>query len=307
MLVPEYQRPGRLSEPVPADRWHTTMTTHFARHEQFLRIWKLLEQLETSRRPVADDELVEHLKEALGLTSLSLRTLGRDCEFLASCGYPVERQSVPEGRKQGWFLAREVGEGKRWMPREPLTLLEVTAFLLGREHLRFAEGTVLWTGVESLWDKIAGTLPEQLTKQVAVMRNAWHVEVRSEPAYADRPRLLSLLCAAITDCCEVDLTLASTTERSADHPAADGNADKALAADAAKPVRTRFRPHGMAVCSPQIGVVGFPAGSKAGPPLVIDLSEIATATPRDKVFKPCGETVRDLVARAQWTDGTPVM
>jgi len=283
------------------------MTTHFARHEQFLRIWKLLEQLETSRRPVADDELVEHLKEALGLTSLSLRTLGRDCEFLASCGYPVERQSVSEGRKQGWHLARQGGEEKRWMPREPLTLLEVTAFLLGREQLRFAEGTVLWSGVESLWEKIAGTLPEQLAKQVAVMRDAWHVENRSEPAYADRPRLLSLLCAAVADCCEFDLTLASTTERSAAQPAPDGNADKLLAADAAKPGRTRFRPHGMAVCSPQIGVVGFSVGSETGPPLVIDLREITTATPLDKVFKPCGETVRDLVARAHWTDGTPVM
>ncbi len=307
MFGPDCQRSDRLSDLAPAAPWHTTMTTNFARHEQFLRIWKLLEQLETSRRPVADSELVEHLKEALGLTSLSARTLGRDCEFLASCGYPVERQSMPEGRKQGWHLARQGGDGKRWMPREPLTLLEVTAFLLGREHLRFAEGTVLWSGVESLWDKIAGTLPEQLAKQVAVMRDAWHVEDRSEPAYADRPRLLSLLCAAVTDCCEVDLTLASTAERSAAHPDPDGKPDQPPAADAAKPVRTRFRPHGLAVRSPQIGVVGFPAGSETGPPLVIDLSEITTATPLDKVFKPCGETVRELVARAHWSDGTPVM
>ena len=285
------------------------MTTNFSRHEQFLRIWKLLELLEASRRPVADSDLVVHLKESLGLTSLSPRTLGRDCEFLASCGYPIERKSLPESRKNGWHLQRPVGDGKRWMPREPLTLLEVTAFLLSREQLRFAEGTVLWSGMESLWNKINGTLPEPLAGQVAVAAAAWHVAERSPSAYASRPRLISLLCAAVTDCCEVELTLQPPAETLAENSTATDQAESAeVAATAAK--QMRFQPHGLAIHAPRVGVIGFPviaeADSEDGRPLLIDLLEIASATPLDCVFDPCGETVTQLVARSRWTDGTPV-
>lgn len=285
------------------------MTTNFARHEQFLRIWKLLECLEASRHPVADGDLVAQLKDALGLTSLSPRTLGRDCEFLASCGYPVERRSLPEGRKQGWQFTRQETDGKRWMPREPLTLLEVTAFLLSREQLRFVKGTVLWSGMESLWDKINGTLPEPLAGQVAVTAAAWHVAERQPPAYASRPRLISLLCAAVADCREVELTLQPPAETPAENSAATDQAESAeVAATAAE--QMRFQPHGLAIHAPRVGVVGFPVIAEAdgedGGPLLIDLVEIASATPCDRVFEPCGETVTQLVARSRWTDGTPV-
>ena len=277
------------------------MTTNFARHEQFLRIWKLLEYLETSRRPVSDEELVGHLKESLGLASLSQRTLGRDCEFLASCGYPIERQALPDGRKQGWQFARPVNDGHRWMPREPLTLLEMTAFLLSREQMRFAEGTVLWSGVESLWSKIADTLPPSLADQVAVMREAWHVEGRKQPAYADRPRLLSLLCAAVTACCEIDLHLAAAADKT----------ESATSADAAprasgEQLLTRFKPCGLVVRGGGMGLIGFPDGVATGPPVLIGLEQITNATARDKVFEPCRETVRELLGRATWPDGTPV-
>jgi hypothetical protein len=277
------------------------MTTNFARHEQFLRIWKLLEFLETSRRPLSDDELVSHLKESLGLASLSQRTLGRDCEFLASCGYPIERQTLPDGRKQGWQFNRQGNDGNWWMPREPLTLLEMTAFLLSREQMRFAEGTVLWSGVESLWSKIAATLPPSLADQVAVMRGVWHVEGRTQPAYADRPRLLSLLCAAVTACCEIDLHLSATANE----------ADSATSGDAAPTapggqLLTRFQPRGLVVRVGGVGLIGFPDGAATGPPVLISLEHITNAKTRDKVFEPCRETVRELLGRAIWPDGTPV-
>lgn len=282
------------------------MTTNFARHEQFLRIWKLLEVLEASRLPVADGDLVTQLKESLGLTSLSHRTLGRDCEFLSSCGYPVERRSLPEGRKQGWQLTRCAGEGKRWMPSEPLTLLELTAFLLGREQLRFAEGTVLWSGVESLWKKIADNLPEPLARQVAVMAAAWHVEGRPHPPYADRPRLLSLLCAAVTDCCEVTLTLDPALAAVLAQPADNGAATAPAATELDGHTTMPFQPHGLTVRSARMGLVGFPSARVPGRPIVIDLAQIVSAKPLDKVFEPCGESVRELVSRATWVDGTPV-
>lgn len=61
------------------------MTRNFSRHEQFLRIFTLLEILSDARVPIADRTLVAQLKERLGLSALSTRTLRRDCEFLTTC------------------------------------------------------------------------------------------------------------------------------------------------------------------------------------------------------------------------------
>jgi predicted DNA-binding transcriptional regulator YafY len=129
------------------------MTPHFSRHEQFLRIFALLEILSNALQPLGDDALIELLRERLGLTSLSVRTLHRDCDFLTSCGYPLDHTPLPEGRKYGWALAKDVTTERR-LPAEPITLLELMAFMVARDLLRTCEGTVLWTGIESLRHKI---------------------------------------------------------------------------------------------------------------------------------------------------------
>ena len=82
------------------------MPRNFARHEQFLRIFSLLEILSTTADLLDDDALIAALKERLGISRLSVRTLHRDCAFLASCGYPVEHGPLPEGRRHGWRLDR---------------------------------------------------------------------------------------------------------------------------------------------------------------------------------------------------------
>ena len=77
----------------------TDMPPNFSRHEQFLRIFALLEMLSTTRQPLDDQTLIAALKERLGLTRLSTRTLHRDCDFLISCGYPVAHAPLPGDRK----------------------------------------------------------------------------------------------------------------------------------------------------------------------------------------------------------------
>jgi len=55
-----------------------------------------------------------------------------------------------------------------------------------------------------------------------------------------------------------------------------------------------------------MGLIGFPDGAATGPPVLISLEHITNAKTRDKVFEPCRETVRELLGRAIWPDGTPV-
>ena len=170
----------------------------FRSHEQFLRIFAILDVLADARQPLDDQTLISTIRERLGLSRLSPRTLRRDCEFLASCGYPVDHVPIPGGRKFGWQLDKNA-TAMRKIPAEPLTLLEMVAFSVARDMLRGFEGTVLWTGIESLRHKIEREVPASLLQQLKETRRSFHVRQVDAARYASRPRLLSTLSAAITD------------------------------------------------------------------------------------------------------------
>lgn len=242
------------------------MPPHFARHEQFLRIFALLEILSTARQPLDDQALISAIKERLGLSRLSTRTLHRDCEFLISCGYPVDHGPLPSDRKYGWQLTKIISSGKR-IPAEPLTLLELVAFSMGRDLLRMFEGTVLWTGIESLRHKLERDVPPAMLAQLRDARQVFHIEGGDPARYAGRPRLISLLSNAITECREIDV------EERGD---GDGRA-----------VRHRLQPHRLVIRPPVVRLLGFHAGGKAdAPPMLLDIERIEKVTPLDVMFVP---------------------
>ena len=130
----------------------------------FRSIFALLEILSNARQPLEDQALIAAIKERLGLTKLSPRTLRRDCEFLCSCGYPADHVPLPDGRRYGWQLAKDSVNGRK-IPSEPLTLLELVAFAVGRDLLKSFQGTILWTGIESLRQKIERDVPEAMLER----------------------------------------------------------------------------------------------------------------------------------------------
>ena len=116
------------------------MPRNFSRHEQFLRIFALLEILSNSRQPLDDQSLITQLKERLGLSRLSTRTLHRDCDFLISCGYPIDHMPLPGIRRYGWQMTKDAAAGRtgdlaeRWAeiaavsaPEEPVDDEDVAA------------------------------------------------------------------------------------------------------------------------------------------------------------------------------------
>lgn len=192
------------------------MPRNFARHEQFLRIFTLLEVLSTTREPLDDEALIATLKSRLGIGRLSGRTLHRDCAFLASCGYPVEHGPLPEGRRYGWRIDR-AALGDRDFPAEPVTILELVAFMVGRDLLRSYEGTVLWTGIESLRGKIERAIPPALLERLDAARNVFHVANGCPSRYAARPRLISALSTAIADTQEIEVAVRGPDGVAASH------------------------------------------------------------------------------------------
>lgn len=251
------------------------MPRNFARHEQFLRIFALLETLSNARQPLEDQAILSLLKERLGLTRLSARTLRRDCEFLCSCGYPVDHVPLPDGRKYGWQLAKDSVNGRK-IPAEPLTLLELVAFMVGRDLLKTFEGTILWTGIESLRHKIERELPAAMLERLESAKRVFHVRGFDPSRYAARPRLISALSGAITDCQEIDV----------EEQAEDGK----------PPIRRRLQPHRLVIEPPLVRLLAFPADAAIdAKPMLFDIEKIKKVTPVDITFTPRPITSEDLL------------
>jgi predicted DNA-binding transcriptional regulator YafY len=242
------------------------MPRNFSRHEQFLRIFALLETLSAARQPLDDQTLVTTLKNRLGLSKLSVRTLHRDCDFLISCGYPVDHVPLPEGRRHGWRLDKEA-LANRAVPAEPITLLELVAFMVGRELLRTFEGTVLWTGIESLRHKIERAVPAPLLERLDKSRDVFHVAAVNPARYASRPRLISAISTAITDCREIEVS--SRHEEGS-----------------AAPTRRRIQPLRLVIQPPNVQLLGLDALRLEDPPLLIDLDRIEAVQALDTTFAP---------------------
>jgi predicted DNA-binding transcriptional regulator YafY len=210
--------------------------------------------------------LIAAIKERLGLTKLSPRTLRRDCEFLCSCGYPVDHVPLPDGRRYGWQLAKDSVNGRK-IPSEPLTLLELVAFAVGRDLLKSFQGTILWTGIESLRHKIERDVPQAMLERLEAAKRVFDVRGFDPSRYAARPRLISTLSAAITDCQEIDVE----EEMENGKP----------------PVRHRLQPQRLVIEPPRVRLLAFSTNGKDGdPPLLIDIERIGKVTPLDTTFKP---------------------
>jgi hypothetical protein len=173
---------------------------------------------------------------------------------------------LPGDRKYGWQLARDASGGRK-IPAEPLTLLELVAFMVGRDLLRTFEGTILWTGIESLWHKIEREVPAEMLKRLDDARRVFHVRRFDPTRYAARPRLISVLSGAITDYKEIDVE--QTT---------DGNQP---------PVQLRLQPLRLVIEPPAVRLLALQSPAKNGePPLLIDIETIGKVTPRDVTFVP---------------------
>lgn len=238
------------------------MTRNFARYEQFLRIFALLDMLAAARQPLDDQTLIGMLKERLGLSKLSTRTLHRDCEFLVACGYPITHKPLSGDRRFSWSLDRDA-PGRKFLP-EGVTILEMVAFRVGREMLRTFEGTILWTGIEALRHKIERDLPAELLAQADDAGSVFSVRCAEPARFAARPRLLSALSTAITDCREIEVETG---------PAAGG--------------RRRIRPISLIIRLPRVQLLGWHVADGAEQrPLLVDVESIAKVTPLDVTFEP---------------------
>lgn len=258
------------------------MMKNLARYEQFLRISTLLDILATARGPLDDQALISAIKDRLGLSRLSARTLHRDCEFLITCGYPIDHAPLPGDRRYGWRLD-SAALMHRKIPAEPLTILELAAFAVARELLRAFEGTVLWTGIEALRHKIERSIPQSLRDQVEATRGSFHVICHDRRRYAPRPRLLSTLATATTDRRLIELTLRPDAAVGARTAVPGRTLSGVPGRDGAAAPRLRLRPLRVVIRPTEIHLLGLDDTER---PRLIDLARIDHVVTLDATFEP---------------------
>ena len=259
------------------------MPRNFSRHEQFLRIFAVLEILSNARQPISDPDLITALKERLGLSRLSVRTLHRDCDFLVSCGYPIDHVPLTGDRKYGWQWGKDGSTGWKPIPQEPLTLLEAVAFTVARDLLKAFEGTILWTGIESLRHKIERGMPPGLFKRLEQARQVFHVPSLDRARYSSRPRMIAALSSAITNCREIEV--------------------EDRGADGAAPARRRLQPLRLVIQPPAVSLLCIDAAAAPeDKPRLIDIERIEKIKPLDVTFTPPAIDVAAIVSRAAQPD-----
>ncbi|NBT14166.1 MAG: hypothetical protein EBS56_11420, partial [Planctomycetia bacterium] len=144
-----------------------------------------------------------------------------------------------------------------------LTLLELVAFTVARDLLRPFEGTILWTGIESLRHKFERDVPAAMLERLEGARSVFHVR-RFDARYTARPRLISMLSGAITDGHEIEIE-------------EDGAPAKSL----------RLHPYRLVIAPPTVSLLAFPAhGAAEAEPVILDIERIRKVTPLDATFTP---------------------
>jgi predicted DNA-binding transcriptional regulator YafY len=163
-----------------------------ARNEQTIRQHRILQLLEASRYGKTLEELRDDLVEGLGLDSLSIRTVRRDCEALQAAGFDLDTHS--EGRGAAWKL----GPRMQRLPELAASATELLALSMGRDLLTPLTGTPFWQGIESLWQKMRTVLPETVWEHFAKQRQTLLVRGSLVKSYAEKKGILSALNRAIS-------------------------------------------------------------------------------------------------------------
>ena len=119
-----------------------------ARGDQLTRQWKIIQGLISSRVGKSAAQLAEQLE-------CHHRTIYRDLQALQGAGFPIYSERI-EGRSV-WLLLENA---RRQIP-VPLSLPELMAVYLSRDMMKVFQGTVFFDALESLFQKVHATLPEE--------------------------------------------------------------------------------------------------------------------------------------------------
>ncbi len=141
-----------------------------ARGDQLSRQWKIIQALIAARQGKSAVELA-------GSLDCHSRTVYRDLEALQMAGFPLYTEKI-DG-KTVWSI---LDDGKRQMPI-PLSLPELMALYFSRNMLKPLEGTAIHDSLNSLFDKVKATLPEEYVDYLNQVEQSLDVGLKAHKPY----------------------------------------------------------------------------------------------------------------------------
>jgi predicted DNA-binding transcriptional regulator YafY len=127
------------------------------------------------------------------------RTVYRDLEALQLAGFPIYNDQTESGAR--WMM---LDSGRRQMPL-PLDLAELMALYFSRGLLTPLKNTVFHSAIESLFEKIKSTLPEETHRYLDNMEST--IEIGSSPYHTSGQAAdhMETIYAAIAENCCLDI------------------------------------------------------------------------------------------------------
>jgi predicted DNA-binding transcriptional regulator YafY len=159
------------------------------RNDQVTRQWHILQRLDTSRRGLTLDELLEALPSEYPKHP---RTLRRDLYALESAGFPLVSERV-DGRVR-WRLM----DGFRHIPALTFSPTELMALLMSRHLLKPLEGTEIQSSLRSALGKAAATIPPPAMEFVQRLQGSFSVGLGPHKQYRQHRAAIDTLTRAIT-------------------------------------------------------------------------------------------------------------
>ncbi len=141
-----------------------------ARGDQLARQWKIIQSLIASRWGRSASDLAEDLH-------CHRRTVYRDLEALQVAGFPVYTDRI-EGKNM-WSL---LDSAKHSIPI-PFSLPELMALYFSRGMMKVLKDTVFFDSLESLFEKIKTTLPQEYIEYLGRMTESLEVGARPYKQY----------------------------------------------------------------------------------------------------------------------------
>lgn len=154
------------------------------RGDQISRQWQILQILESRRMGVSVPDLANELEE-------NVRTIYRDMEALEQAGFPLFTDKV-EGVER-WFFV----EGYKSNIPVPLTLTELMALSVAREHLKAFEGTIFSDALKNAFEKMRSMLKPEAHVFLEGLAKSFGVGLAGRKDYRKHRETISVINHAV--------------------------------------------------------------------------------------------------------------
>jgi len=172
------------------------------RGDQLSRQWRVLRQLEVSKKGITANKIAE-------LSGTSLRTAYRDLDDLQLAGFPLYSET-----RDGCQCWKFVDTYKSNLPF-PFTYTELMSLHMSRDLFKIFKGTVFFESLESFFEKVIANLSPETISYLKKIQSTFHMGIRPYKDYQRYREMIAQVNQAAMDNCCIEIAYQSLKESAA--------------------------------------------------------------------------------------------